>query len=90
MTYFIHIIGWTGTGLMITACFLVSTRKVKSNDTSYQLMNLFGAVFLGTNVFYQRAWPAFAFEALWVMIAIYSLIRKGNPLDINDLNEPPR
>lgn len=57
---------------------------------SYQLMNLFGGTFLGINVLYNRAWPAFAFEALWVLIAIYALARKGNPLDINDLNEPPK
>lgn len=75
---------------MVTAYYLVSAGKIKSNAITYQLMNLFGAVFLGINVFYQRAWPAFAFEAIWVSIAVYSLIRKGNPLDINDLNEPPR
>ena len=87
--YFVNIVGWTGTVLMVVAYFLVSTGKIKSNATTYQLMNLFGAIFLGTNVFYQKAWPAFAFETLWVLIAIYALIRKGNPMDINDLNEPP-
>ena len=75
---------------MIMAYLLVSKEKVRSTDVSYQLMNLIGAIFLGTNVFYQKAWPAFAFEAIWVSIAIYSLIHKGNPLDINDLNEPPK
>ena len=90
MVYFVDVIGWTGTALMITAYFLVSTRKIKSTDVFYQLMNLFGGAFLGINVLYNKAWPAFAFEALWVMIAIYALVRKINPLDINDLNEPPR
>lgn len=89
MVYLVNIVGWAGTILMIAAYFLVSTRKVESNDKSYQLMNLFGAVFLGTNVFYQKAWPAVAFEALWILIAIYALIHHGNPMDINDLNEPP-
>lgn len=88
--YIIQIIGWTGTILMVTAYFLVSAGKVKSNSISYQLMNLIGAIFLGINVFYQRAWPAFAFEGLWILIAIYSLIKKGNPMDVNDLNETPK
>ncbi len=74
---------------MITAYFLVSSRRVKSTDISYQLMNLLGGTFLGINVLYNKAWPAFVFEAMWVLIAIYVLIRKGNPMDINDLNEPP-
>lgn len=75
---------------MVTAYYLVSAGKIKSNAIIYQLMNLFGAIFLGANVFYQKAWPAFAFETIWVLIAIYALRRKGNPMDIHDLNELPK
>lgn len=64
MVYFINIVGWTGTILMVTAYYLVSAGKIKSNNMSYQLMNLLGAFFLGINAFYQRAWPAVAFETL--------------------------
>lgn len=74
---------------MIAAYFLVSSGKIKSHAASYQLMNLLGAVFLGINVFYQRAWPAVAFEALWILIAIYALTHRDHPMDIHDLNEPP-
>lgn len=90
MANFINIIGWTGTVLMIIAFFLVSTDRVKSNYVSYQLMNLFGAAFLGIYVFCQRAWPALIFEIIWVLIAIYAMIKNSNPMDINDLNEPPK
>lgn len=81
------VIGWGGTVLMVGAYFLVSTNRVKSSAVSYQLMNLFGAIGLGLNVWHQKAWPALAFELLWVVIAMYALIKRGNPMDMGDLSE---
>ncbi len=72
--------------LMVSAYFLVSFKKLKSRDTSYQLMNLFGAVGLGLNVFYQKAWPALAFEVLWILIAISALLKNGDPMDMSDMS----
>ena len=72
--------------LMVSAYFLVSNKTLKSHDVSYQLMNLFGAMGLGFNVFYQKAWPALAFEVLWILIAITALLRKGDPMDMSDLS----
>lgn len=79
-------VGWIGMVSMVSAYFLVSHKKLKSHDISYQLMNLFGAIGLGINVFYQRAWPALAFEVLWILIAITALIRRGDPMDMSDLS----
>lgn len=72
--------------LMVSAYFLVSNKKLASHSILYQLMNLFGAIGLGINVFYQRAWPALAFEVLWILIAITALVRKGDPMDMSDLS----
>jgi hypothetical protein len=74
---YIEIVGWTGTFLIVLAYFLVSYRKIESRDTSYQLMNLFGAIGVGINVFHQGAWPAVALQTLWGVIAIFSLIREN-------------
>ena len=71
---------------MVSAYFLVSSKKLESHDRRYQLMNLFGAIGLGLNVFHQKAWPALAFEVMWVLIALYALMRKGDPIDMSDLN----
>ena len=38
-------------------------------------MNLFGAVGVGVNVFYQQAWPALALQIIWGIIAISILIK---------------
>jgi len=71
-----QIIGWAGTFLIVLAYFLVSNKKVESTSKSYQLMNLFGAIGVGVNVFFQHAWPAFALQIIWGIIAIVSILRK--------------
>ena len=74
MDIFSQIIGWAGTFLVIFAYFLVSNNKINSESKKYQLMNLFGAIGIGFNVFYQQAWPSFALQIIWGIIAIFSFI----------------
>ena len=75
MEIFSQIIGWIGMILIVLAYFLVSTGKINSSNRNYQFLNLFGAIFVGINVFYQSAWPAFTLQVVWVMIAIFSLVK---------------
>ena len=75
MEIFSEIIGWIGSALIVLAYFLVSNNKIKHDSKIYQFMNLFGAIGVGVNVFYQQAWPSFALQIIWVIIAIYSLYK---------------
>lgn len=68
-------IGWIGTFLIVLAYFLVSTKRVSGTSKTYQLINLFGAIGVGANVVYQKAWPSVALQIIWAVIAIYSLIK---------------
>jgi hypothetical protein len=72
---FTQIIGWIGTFLIVLAYFLVSNNKIQPTSKIYQFINLSGAIGVGFNVFYQHAWPGFALEVIWAIIAIYSLIK---------------
>ena len=65
------IIGWIGAGLVILAYFLVSTKKLPPTSVAYQLMNLFGALGVGINVFVQGAYPSVAIQIVWGLIATY-------------------
>ncbi len=76
MELFAQIVGWAGTFLIVSAYFLVSSKKVSGDNKLYQLMNLFGALAVGINVFYQGAWPAFALQIVWGIIAIISLLQR--------------
>lgn len=71
----VNISGWCGTGLFLVAYYLVSTEKLSATAPAYQVINLFGAMLLGVNVFYQKSWPGLALEVIWSAIAIQSLIK---------------
>lgn len=71
----VEIIGWIGTILILTAYFLVSTERLKPKANSYILMNLFGAIFIGVNVFAHQAWPTVALEVVWGGVAIIGLVK---------------
>lgn len=70
-----EIIGWVGTILIVIAYFLISWKKVESTNKYYQLINLVGAIAVGVNVFTNKAWPAFALQVVWGLIAISSLVK---------------
>jgi hypothetical protein len=71
----VQIIGWIGTFLIVLAYFLVTYNKVSSTGKTYALMNLFGAIGIGINVYFHRAWPAVIMELIWALIAISSLVK---------------
>ena len=75
MEIFSQVIGWVGVLFVVTAFFLEEIEKVNAESKFYQLLNLFGAVGIGFNVFHQQAWPAFALQVVWGVIAIFSLMR---------------
>ena len=78
MEILIQIIGWVGTILIISAYFLVSSKKIQSSSYSYQMLNFIGAVAVGISVFYQHAWSALALQIAWVIIAGIALIRMSS------------
>lgn len=76
MEIFSQILGWVGTFLVVLAYFvLVYREEITEHSKSYQLLNLFGAILIGVSVFYKTAWPAFALQIIWALIAIYSLLK---------------
>ncbi len=59
--------------LVLVAYLLISLNKVTSKNSSYHFLNLFGVLGIGINVFIQKAWPVFALECIWAIIAVVSL-----------------
>lgn len=78
MDILIQAVGWVGTGFIVVAYLLVSTKKVSGDSKLYQTLNLFGAIGVGANVFHQQAWPALALQVVWAIIAIVALFPKKN------------
>lgn len=75
MNILIEIIGWVGMMFIVLAYYLVSHKDIKGSSRTYQMMNLFGAIFIGFNVFYNGVWSSFALQIVWAIIAILALIR---------------
>jgi len=75
MEIFSQAIGWVGTFLIVLAYFLVSNNKISPNSKRYQLVNLFGSIGVGFNVFHQQVWPAFVLQVIWGIIAVFSIIK---------------
>ena len=79
----VEIVGWIGTILVVVAYFLVSTERIKPKAVSYNLMNLFGAIFIGVNVFVNQAWPAFGLQIVWGVVAMMSLAKSFSKVRSN-------
>ena len=75
MEIFVQVVGWIGAFLVVLAYFLVSYKKVQGDSRVYQLMNLIGAVGVGINASHQEAWPSFAIQIVWGIIAIVALAK---------------
>lgn len=74
-TFLMDIIGWIGAALVLSAFFLVSTRRLIGDSRRFQWLNLIGGVGLLTNTIYYRAYPSSLVNVVWILIAGVTLIR---------------
>lgn len=72
---FVAALGWLGTGLLLTAYFLLSTQREKATSVSYQLKNVFGAILLLANAAYHGAYPPAVLELVWAIIGIFAIVK---------------
>ena len=71
----INLIGWVGSAGVLLAYVLVSTNRLKGDSIPYQMLNLFGSIFLMTNTLYFGAYPSTFVNLVWLFIAIFALVR---------------
>lgn len=77
MELFFEIIGWVGAVEVILAFLLNSIKKLSADSLAYLLLNLTGGLFLVVNTFYKSAYPSTVVNIIWVIIAIYALLKRG-------------
>jgi hypothetical protein len=78
---FIDVIGWIGTGLLLLAFLLVSTKRTQGDAALYQGLNLLGSGMLIANSFYYGAFPSVGINLAWIVIAIFALTRRRLALE---------
>jgi len=69
----IDVMGWIGALLILTAYALISFGKVKGNSVKYQLLNIFGSIFLVINTYYYGAIPSTLVNIIWAIIAFFAI-----------------
>jgi hypothetical protein len=70
----IDVLGWIGAFMILTAYALISFRRVEGNSINYQLLNIFGSIFLVINTYYYGAIPSTLVNIIWAIIAISAII----------------
>ena len=72
---FHNITGMLGVGCIILAYLLLQLDRIKSNQLSYSLINLTGALLVMVSLI--RFWnlPSFVIEVFWVLISIWGIVK---------------
>lgn len=76
METLIHVLGWSGSVMVIAAYGLNSYQRLTSDSMPFLLLNLVGGVLL---IIYSAYFSAFAntfINVVWVVIAVPAIIRK--------------
>lgn len=79
ITNFSDLIGWLGTLSFIAAYLLLSLGKLKVQQKTYHLLNIFGAAGLIVNAIHLKDYPNIIVNTVWFaigFIALLSIARK--------------
>jgi hypothetical protein len=71
----IEIVGWIGTGAILVAYLLNSTKKLSVDDKKYQILNIVGAIGIIINSSYHGAIPSVGLNIVWLLIGFYGLLK---------------
>ncbi len=72
MNLLIEIDGWAAAGSLLLAYGLLSAKRINAGST-YQLLNLAGAVGLAVNAVTHAAWPSACLNVVWLAIGLGAL-----------------
>ena len=86
MTLVVNVLGWVGVVALLSAYWLVSTQKAMGDSSTYQGLNLLGAILVLVNSSYYGAYPSVGVNAAWIAIGVYTLA-DASP---NDTRAAPR
>jgi hypothetical protein len=71
----VYIFGWYGAAAILAAYALLSFDILTATGLVYQLLNMTGAMGIALASFSKRDYPPVALNVVWVMIALFALLR---------------
>lgn len=69
-----EIIGWVAAVVLVGGYTLVATRVLSAHSAVYHVLNLVGAIGLAFYSVYKLAWPQFALNAFWAVVAVIGVL----------------
>ena len=75
MNFFINVLGWTGSLMVLTAYGLNSYQKLKSDSSAFYLLNFTGGSFLIVYTLCYEAYASTFINVVWVVVAIPAIFR---------------
>ena len=75
MDLLIHILGWSGSIMVITAYALNSYQRMTPDSLAFLLLNLVGGVLLVIYSAYMTAFANTFINVVWVIIAVPALVK---------------
>ena len=70
------VINSVGVSLILIAFFLLTLKKVDSQNVYYNLLNLIGAGLACYGSYLIKSIPFVVLEAIWSLVALYGLIKR--------------
>ncbi len=64
------LIGTAGVALIVAAYFLLTVRRIESDDLGYALMNAIGAALIIFSLVFDFNFSAFLMEVFWLLISL--------------------
>ena len=75
LQWWVEFIGWIGALLILLSYGLLTLKRLRTDSTAYQWMNLLGAVGLIANGAWNGAFPSVFLNVVWLGIAGYALFQ---------------
>ncbi len=76
MIEFHELAGWSGAVLLLSG-FIWGLCQAKANQrTTYLLINIIGALGIIINTYSTGAYPAMSFNIIWMLVALFTWLKK--------------
>jgi hypothetical protein len=72
----IEVAGWSSAAVLLTAYALVSRRRLRSDGTAFQAMNVIGATGIAIHSGSNRAWASVVVNLIWIAVGIATLVSR--------------
>ena len=73
MEILIQGLGWAGAFGLLSAYYLISTKRLSAGSAKYQWINLISAIMLAINAYYIGSIPFIIINVFWAIVAAISL-----------------